>query len=79
MRAGAHRAARAVSGDHTHDVGLLHDQELLTIDLDLGARPLAEQNAVASLHVEGDELLIMKESDIMGVLTDLPAAKKKAA
>jgi chaperonin GroES len=27
----------------------------------------------------GQELLIMKESDIMGVLTDLPAAKKKAA
>jgi hypothetical protein len=26
----------------------------------------------------GPELLIMKESDIMGILTDLPAAKKKA-
>src|SRR5919202_493901 len=29
-----------------HDVGLLHDQELLTIKLHLGARPLAEQDAV---------------------------------
>ena len=29
--------------------------------------------------IDGQELLIMKESDIMGVLTDLPAAKKKAA
>jgi len=28
---------------------------------------------------DSQELLIMKESDIMGVLTDLPAAKKKAA
>jgi hypothetical protein len=29
--------------------------------------------------LDGQELLIMKESDIMGVLTDLPVAKKKAA
>src|SRR5215467_12958828 len=33
--------------EHAHDVGLLHDQELLAIDLDLGAGPLAEQHAVA--------------------------------
>ena len=37
-----------------------------------------------NLHTMGtevklQELLIMKESDIMGVLTDLPVAKKKAA
>ena len=42
--------------DDAHDVGFLHDQEVLTIDLDLGARPLAEQDAVALLDVEGDEL-----------------------
>jgi chaperonin GroES len=29
--------------------------------------------------LDGQELLIMKESDIMGVLTDMPAAKKEAA
>ena len=29
--------------------------------------------------LDGEDLLIMKESDIMGVLTDVPAAKKKAA
>ena len=28
---------------YAHDVGLLHDQELLAIELDFGARPLAEQ------------------------------------
>src|SRR5689334_14839094 len=44
------------SGDHAHDVGLLHDQELLTVDLDLGAGPLAEQHPVAGLDVEIDEL-----------------------
>ena len=29
--------------------------------------------------LHGVELLIMKESDIMGVLTEVPASKKKAA
>ena len=29
--------------------------------------------------LDGEDLLIMKESDVMGVLTDLPAAKKQAA
>jgi chaperonin GroES len=29
--------------------------------------------------LDGEDLLIMKESDIMGVLTDVPASKKKAA
>src|SRR5580704_6255899 len=31
--------------DHTHDVGLLHDQKVLTVDLDFGAGPFAEQHA----------------------------------
>ena len=39
-----------------HDVGFLHDQEILAVDLDLGAGPLAEQHAVAGLDVERDEL-----------------------
>src|ERR1700733_14839335 len=42
--------------EHAHDVGLLHDQEVLAVDLDLGARPLAEQHAVADLQIDGDEL-----------------------
>ena len=29
--------------------------------------------------MSNDRCVIMKESDIMGVLTDVPAAKKKAA
>src|SRR5215475_2161118 len=44
------------SADHAHDVGLLHDQELVTIDLDLGAGPLAEQHTVAGLEVDRNEL-----------------------
>src|SRR3954447_22305649 len=42
-----------------HDVGLLHDQELLTTELHLGARPLAEQDAVAGLDVERAQLALV--------------------
>src|SRR5712671_4238550 len=43
-------------GENAHDVALLHDQEFLAIELDLGARPLAEQHAVADLEVDRDQL-----------------------
>src|SRR5580700_128257 len=49
--------ARA-SADHAHDVGLLHDEELLAVDLDLGAAPLAEQNLVAGLDVDRGQLAV---------------------
>src|SRR4051812_17262777 len=42
--------------EHSHDVGLLHDEELLAIDLDLGAGPFAEQDAVAGLQLDRNEL-----------------------
>ena len=35
---------------------LLHDQEILAVDLDLGARPFAEQDDIAGLDVERDQL-----------------------
>src|ERR1700742_3951696 len=43
-------------GDHAHDVAFLHDQEVLAVQLDLGARPFAEQHAVADLEVDRDQL-----------------------
>src|SRR4029079_13086633 len=42
--------------EHAHNVALFHDQILDAVELDLGARPLAEQNLVAGLHVDRDEL-----------------------
>src|SRR3569623_1705662 len=44
--------------DDAHDVAFLHDQEILTGDLDLGARPLAEQHDVADLDVDRGELAV---------------------
>src|SRR6201996_3871468 len=43
-------------GDDAHDVAFLHDQQLLAVDLDFGARPLAEQHAVTDLDVDLDQL-----------------------
>jgi len=43
-------------GENAHDVALLHDQQLLAVDLDLGARPFAEQHAVADLDVDREQL-----------------------
>src|SRR5271156_2284070 len=45
------RSGRDRAFDHAHDVGLLHDQELFAVDLDLGAGPLAEQDPFARLEL----------------------------
>src|ERR1700754_2911810 len=43
-------------GENAHDIALFHDQQLFAVELDLGARPLAEQHAVADLEVDRDQL-----------------------
>jgi chaperonin GroES len=53
--------------------------KLIPIDLKVGDRVLFGKWSGTEVKIDGQELLIMKESDVMGVLTDLPAAKKKAA
>src|ERR1700761_632709 len=53
--------------------------KLIPIDLKVGDRVLFGKWSGTEVKLDGQELLIMKESDIMGVLTDSPAAKKKAA
>src|SRR4051794_2461384 len=52
--------------------------KLIPIDLKVGDRVLFGKWSGNEVKIEGEELLIMKESDIMGVLTDLPVAKKAA-
>src|ERR1700678_2924109 len=57
-RAGSGRLFLRGAGalDHTHDVGLLHDQKVLAVDLDLGAGPFAEQYPVTRFEFERDQL-----------------------
>ncbi|HRP32993.1 MAG TPA: hypothetical protein PKV73_13940, partial [Agriterribacter sp.] len=45
----------------------------------VGDRVLFGKWSGTEVKIEGQDLLIMKESDIMGVLTDVAPAKKKAA
>src|SRR6266576_4883530 len=56
MTSSVQRLYGLVSGQHAHDVALFHDQEFLAVELDLGARPLAEQHAVSDLEVDRDQL-----------------------
>jgi chaperonin GroES len=53
--------------------------KLIPIDVQVGDRVLFGKWSGTEVTINGQKLLIMQESDIMGVLTDLPAAKKKAA
>ena len=53
--------------------------KLAPLDVKAGDRVLFGKWSGTEVKLDGQELLIMKESDIMGVLTDLPTAKKKAA
>src|ERR1700748_3723214 len=52
--------------------------KLIAIDVKVGNRILFGKWSGTEVKIDGQELLIMKESDIMGVLTDT-SAKKKAA
>jgi chaperonin GroES len=52
--------------------------KLIPIDLKVGDRVLFGKWSGTEVNIDGVELLIMKESDIMGVL-NAPMAKKKAA
>ena len=53
--------------------------DLAPMSVQVGDRVLFGKWSGTEVKLDGQELLIMKESDIMGVLTDVPAAKKKAA
>ena len=59
--------------------GTLNDRgELRPLDVKAGDRILFGKWSGTEVKVDGQELLIMKESDIMGVLEGKSAAKKAA-
>ena len=53
--------------------------KLIPIDLKPGDLVLFGKWSGTEVKIEGEELLIMKESDVMGVIEGRPAAKKAAA
>src|SRR5262249_21771424 len=52
--------------------------KLIPIDVQVGDRVLFGKWSGTEVKIDGQELLIMKESDIMGVLTDVSSKKKVA-
>ena len=53
--------------------------KLIPIDLKVGDRVLFGKWSGTEVKLDGEELLIMKESDIMGIVEGKPAAGKRAA
>ena len=53
--------------------------KLIPIDLKPGDRILFGKWSGTEVKIDGEELLIMKESDVMGVIEGTAAGKKKAA
>ena len=53
--------------------------QIVALEVKSGDRILFGKWSGTEVKLDGEELLIMKESDIMGIIEGLPAAKKKAA
>ena len=53
--------------------------ELAPLELKAGDRVLFGKWSGTEVKIDGEDLLIMKESDVMGVIEGASAAKKKAA
>ena len=52
---------------------------VVTLEVKAGDRILFGKWSGTEVKLDGEELLIMKESDIMGIVEGTPATKKKAA
>ena len=55
------------------------DGEYIKLDVSVGDRILFGKWSGTEVKVDGEELLIMKESDILGVIEEKKAKKKDAA
>jgi chaperonin GroES len=53
--------------------------DLIALDVKVGERILFGKWSGTEVKIDGEDLLIMKESDIMGVIEGAAAGKKKAA
>ena len=53
--------------------------KLVPLDVKAGDRILFGKWSGTEIKLDGDDLLIMKESDIMGIIEGSPAAVRKAA
>jgi len=60
--------------------GVRNEQgQIVSLEVKAGDRILFGKWSGTEVKLDGEELLIMKESDIMGIIEGSPAIKKKAA
>jgi chaperonin GroES len=55
------------------------DGKIHPLDVKVGDRVLFGKWSGTEIKVDGEDVVIMKESDIMGIIEGKPVAKKKAA
>ena len=55
------------------------DGKVTPLDVKAGDRILFGKWSGTEVKLDGEDLLIMKESDILGIIEGVPASKKKAA
>lgn len=53
--------------------------KIVPLDVKTGDRVIFGKWSGTEVKIDGEDLLIMKESDIMGVVEGVPSSKKKAA
>ncbi len=53
--------------------------QLVPLDVKVGDRVLFGKWSGTEVKIDGEELMIMKESDIMGIIEGTPSAKRKVA
>jgi chaperonin GroES len=53
--------------------------QIVALEVKAGDRILFGKWSGTEVKLDGEELLIMKESDVMGIIEGTPAARKKAA
>src|SRR5712664_1477302 len=51
--------------------------KLIPIDIKVGDRVLFGKWSGTEVVIDGEDLLMMKESDVMGVLTDVPVQRRR--
>ena len=59
--------------------GRTEDGKALPMDVKVGDRVLFGKWSGTEVTIDGEELLIMKESDILGIIEGAASSKKKAA
>lgn len=57
----------------------LEDGKLVPLDVKVGDRILFGKYSGSDIKLEGDEYLIMREDEVLGVLDSAPKAAKKAS